>query len=249
MGMPSSPIKDLFLKEDLPIAGNSSGTPSYVRDHRKRLRTRFVQSGPEALPDYELLELVLFRAIPRMDVKPLAHRLLSIFGSFNDIIAADPARLHQVKGLGASVVVELKIVEAAAHRLAQSALQEKPLISSWDAVVRYCRTTLAHRDTEQFRILYLDRKNRLITDEKQGDGTVDQVQVYPREVIKRALEVSATAMILVHNHPSGDPTPSPDDIALTQKIVSAAQALDITVHDHLIIGSSAEVSLRSLGHI
>ena len=247
--MPSAPIKDLFLNEEVPIAENSGAVPSYLHDHRKRLRTRFMVGGADALPDYELLELVLFRAIPRVDVKPLAHRLLAIFGSFNDIIAADPARLEQVKGVGSAVVVELKVVEAAAHRLAKTSLMEKPLISSWDAVVGYCRTTLAHRDTEQFRVLFLDRKNRLIADEKQSDGTVDQVQVYPREVIKRALELSATALILVHNHPSGDPTPSPDDIALTQTIATAARALDITLHDHLIVGSTADVSLRALGHL
>ncbi len=247
--MPTAPIQDLFANDEVPAADNSAAAPSYLHDHRKRLRSRFMHGGADALPDYEVLELVLFRAIPRADVKPLAHRLLSVFGSFNAVVAADPARLEQVKGVGCAVVVELKIVEAAAHRLAQSALREKPLISSWDAVVAYCRTTLAHRDTEHFRVLFLDRKNRLIADETQSQGTVDQVQVYPREVIKRALELSASALILVHNHPSGDPTPSPEDIDLTRAIATAASALDIVLHDHLIVGRFAEASLRAQGHL
>lgn len=230
-------------------AQNLGEPPSYLKDHRKRLRERFSEGGADALPDYEILELVLFRAQPRIDVKPLARRLISVFGSFNDVISADPKRLEDVKGVGPSVVSEIKIVEAAAHRLAKSKLLERPLISSWDAVVIYCRTTMAHLDLEQFRVLFLDRKNRLISDEKQGQGTIDHVHVYPRNVIKRALDLSASAMILVHNHPSGDPTPSDDDINMTRAIESAATPLNIVLHDHLIIGKSNEISLRALGHL
>jgi len=236
---------------DLKQIGNSSPqkTPSYLRDHRTRLRTRFLQAGPAAMPDYELLELVLFRAIPRRDVKPLARLLLDTFGDFNRAISAPKERLMQVSGVGECVVQELKIIEAAAHRLARSRVMQKAVISSWDAVLDYCHTTMAHHETEQFRILFLDRKNVLIADEEQAKGTVDHVPVYPREVVKRALELNASAMILVHNHPSGDPTPSDADITVTEQINTAAQALGLTLHDHLIIGRSREVSFRSAGYL
>ncbi len=221
--------------------------PSYMADHRKRLRERFMSGGAEALPDYEMLELVLFRAIPRQDVKPLARLLLDTFGDFNRVLSAPVARLQEVKGVGDAVVQELKIVEAAAHRLARSKVIQKHVISSWDAVIDYCHTTMAHRDTEQFRILFLDRKNVLIADEAQAEGTIDHVPVYPREVVKRALELNAAALILVHNHPSGDPTPSEADITVTQQIYEAAKALEICLHDHLIIGKSRELSFMSEG--
>ena len=201
------------------------------------------------MPDYELLELILFRAIPRRDVKPLARLLLDTFGDFNRVLSASVARLHAVDGVGDAVVTELKIVEASAHRLMRSKVIERPVMSGWDAVVDYCHTTMAHRETEQFRVLYLDRKNVLIADEEQAQGTVDHVPVYPREVVKRALELNASALILVHNHPSGDPTPSQSDIDMTQQIESAAQALGLTLHDHLIIGKSTELSLRGAGYI
>ena len=201
------------------------------------------------MPDYELLELILFRAIPRRDVKPLARLLLDTFGDFNRVLSAPPARLSAVDGIGDAVVTELKIVEAAAHRLMRSKVIERPVISGWDAVVDYCHTTMAHRETEQFRVLYLDRKNVLIADEEQAQGTVDHVPVYPREVVKRALELNASALILVHNHPSGDPTPSQSDIDMTQQIETAALALGLTLHDHLIIGKSTELSLRGAGYI
>lgn len=223
--------------------------PSYIRDHRKRLRERFVQGGAMALPDYELLELILFRAIPRQDVKPLARRLLERFGDFNRVLSAPNARLIEISGVGAAVITELKIVEAAAHRLARSKMLHRDVISSWDAVLDYCRTTMAHRETEQFRILFLDRKNILIADEEQARGTVDHVPVYPREVAKRALELNASAIILVHNHPSGDPSPSDSDITMTEQVQVATDALGITLHDHLIIGKSREVSLRSAGYL
>ena len=222
-------------------------TPSYMRDHRKRLRQRFMAGGAAAVPDYELLELVLFRAIPRQDVKPLARALLDRFGDFNRVVSAPLTQLTAVTGVGESVAVELKVVEAAAHRLARAKVMQRHVVSSWDALLNYCHTVMTHNATEQFRILYLDTKNVLIADEAQAEGTVDHVPVYPREVVKRALELNAAALILVHNHPSGDPTPSSQDIEMTRKVETAAQALSITLHDHLIIGKSCEFSFRAQG--
>ena len=232
-----------------PKRGRAAEPPSYIRDHRQRLRTRFLDGGAGALPDYEMLELVLFRAIPRQDVKPLARRLLDTFGDFNRVLSAPAARIAEVEGAGPAVICELKIVEAAAHRLARARVIARPVISSWDAVLDYCHTAMAHRDTEQFRVLYLDRKNVLVADEAQGEGTVDHVPVYPREVMKRALELNASALILVHNHPSGDPTPSQADIDMTLQIETAAQALGLTLHDHIVIGKSREISLRGAGYL
>lgn len=223
--------------------------PSYIADHRQRLRDRFLQAGGAALPDYELLELVLFRAIPRQDVKPLARLLLDTFGDFNRVITASPARLQMVKGAGPAVVLELKLVEAAAQRMMRARVIQKPLLSSWDALLDYCHTTMSHRETEQFRVLFLDRKNVLIADEEQAKGTVDHVPVYPREIVKRALELNASALILVHNHPSGDPTPSEADISMTHQVKDACDALSLTLHDHLIIGKSRELSFRSQGYL
>lgn len=235
---------------DAPTALNAAGrVPSYLADHRKRLRTRFVEGGAQAMPDYELLELVLFRAIPRQDVKPLARLLLDTFGDFNRVMAAAPARLLMVKGVGDAVVQELKIVEAAAQRMMRARVMHRPVLTSWNALLDYCHTAMSHRETECFRVLYLDRKNVLIADEEQGKGTVDHVPVYPREVVKRALELNASALILVHNHPSGDPTPSEADLTMTQAINDAAQALGLTLHDHLIIGKSRELSFRSEGYL
>ncbi|MBK4214432.1 DNA repair protein RadC [Paracoccus caeni] len=219
--------------------------PSYLADHRARLRDRFMQGGAQAMPDYELLELVLFRAIPRQDVKPLARRLIEAFGDFNRVISASPARLQQIDGAGPAVVTELKIVEAAAQRMARAKVLHRPALSGWQALLDYCHTTMAHREIEQFRVLYLDRKNVLIADEEQGKGTVDHVPVYPREIIRRALELNASALILVHNHPSGDPTPSDSDIAMTARVMQAADSMGITLHDHLIIGKSRELSFRA----
>jgi DNA repair protein RadC len=223
--------------------------PSYISDHRKRLRDRFMEGGAAAMPDYELLELVLFRAIPRQDVKPLARLLLDTFGDFNRVISAAPARLLMIKGVGEAVVLELKIIEASAQRLMRAKVMNRPILSSWDALLDYCHTAMAHRETEQFRILFLDRKNVLIADEEQAKGTVDHVPVYPREVVKRALELNASALILVHNHPSGDPTPSDSDISMTHQVQDAAQVLGINLHDHLIIGKSRELSFRSQGYL
>lgn len=206
-----------------------------------------MKAGSVALADYELLELVLFRAIPRRDIKPLTKRLMEHFGDFNRVISASPSRLLKIQGVGDAVVQELKIVEAAAHRLGQAKILGQNAITSWDALILYCKTTMAHRETEQFRVLFLDRKNIIIADEEQAKGSVNHVPVYPREVVKRALEHNASALILVHNHPSGDPTPSEADIAMTRKIILAADALGITVHDHIIIGKETNASFNSLG--
>lgn len=239
-----------FLRDEAPLATPvSAKQPSYIADHRQRLRARFMQGGADPLPDYELLELVLFRAIPRRDVKPLARALMDRFGDFNRVITAPEPRLHDISGVGDAVIVELKIVEAAAQRMARSKIMQRHVVSSWDALLDYCHTVMAHRETEQFRVLYLDRKNVIITDEEQGKGTVDHVPVYPREVAKRALELNASALILVHNHPSGDPTPSQADIDMTQQVLAACQALGMTLHDHLIIGKSNELSFRSEGYL
>lgn len=232
--------------DDVPVQ-NHAKAPSYLRDHRKRLRERFLKGGADAVPDYELLELILFRAIPRQDVKPLARLLIETFGDFNRILSASPTDICSVNGAGPAVATEIKIVEAAAQRMARSKVISKPVISSWDALIDYCHTVMAHRETEQFRILFLDTKNVLIADEEQSKGTIDHVPVYPREVVKRALELNAASILLVHNHPSGDPSPSQADIAITEQINSAANALGIVVHDHLIIGKSNEFSFRAEG--
>ncbi|RJL04914.1 JAB domain-containing protein [Paracoccus aestuarii] len=240
------PAPDDVALDTPPVAGRR-GAPSYLADHRARLRDRFMQGGAGAMPDYELLELVLFRAIPRQDVKPLARRLIETFGDFNRVITAPPARLQAVEGVGPAIVTELKIVEAAAQRMARARIMHRPVLSSWQSLLDYCHTAMAHREIEQFRVLYLDRKNVLIADEEQSRGTVDHVPVYPREIIRRALELNASALILVHNHPSGDPTPSDSDITMTARIAQAADSMGITIHDHLIIGKSRELSFRSEG--
>lgn len=230
-------------------SGAAGRQPSYIRDHRKRLRDRFLTGGSQALPDYEMLELVLFRAIPRRDVKPLARTLLDHFGDFNAVVSAPQDRLAAMPDVGPAVICELKIIEAAAHRLAQARIRQRQVLSSWDTLLDYCRTTMAHRSTEQFRVFYLDRKNALIADEEQARGTVDHVPVYPREIVKRALLLDASALILVHNHPSGDPTPSQADIAMTGQILAAAEALGLALHDHVIIGKSRDLSFRAEGYL
>lgn len=238
----------LFLQGEMsPFLKGGAKLPSYIKGHRKRLRHRFMDGGASAVPDYELLELVLFRAIPRRDVKPLARALLDQFADFNGVLSAPFDRLSAVPGVSSAVFEELKIVEAVAHRLTKTKIIEQPVLSCWDALLSYCQTTLAHRSIEEFRVLFLDRKNNLIADEKQGSGTVDHVPVYPREIIKQALQLNASALILVHNHPSGDPTPSSEDIKMTDEIVTAAAILGLTVHDHLVIGKSSEFSFRSEG--
>ena len=220
-------------------------TPHY-HGHRDRLRARFMEVGGDPLPDYELLELVLFRSIPRRDVKPIAKELLRRFGTFAEVLAASPARLMEVDGIGESVVTDLKIVEASARRLARGEVAKRPVLSSWNTVLDYCRTAMAFMDKEQFRLLFLDKRNALIADEVQQSGTVDHTPVYPREVVRRALELSATALILVHNHPSGDPTPSSADTRMTREIMDVAKPLGITVHDHIIVGREGHASLKGL---
>lgn len=218
----------------------------HFHGHRERLRGRFREAGADALADYELLELVLFRAVPRRDVKPLAKALIKRFGSFAEVVAAPEPRLAEVDGVTAGIVTELKLVYAAAVRIGRAKVAQRPVLSSWMALIDYCRTAMAYAEREQFRVLYLDRKNALIADEMQGEGTVDHTPVYPREVVKRALELSATAMILVHNHPSGDPTPSRPDILMTQQIIDIAKPLGIAVHDHIIVGKDGHASFRAL---
>ena len=228
-----------------PEAGVAEAAPHY-HGHRERLRTRFREAGAKALSDYELLELLLFRVIPRRDVKALAKTLLATFGSFAEVIAAPEARLAEVKGVGKAVVTEFKIVHAAANRMLQDQVKQRPVLSSSTSVLDYCRSSMAFADKEQFRILFLDKRNHLIADEVQQTGSVDHTPVYPREVIKRALELSATAIILVHNHPSGDPAPSRADIEMTRSIIEVATPLGISVHDHIIVGRHGTASLKAL---
>ena len=220
--------------------------PHYLQ-HRRRLRQRFLSAGAAALADYELLELVLFAPIPRRDVKPLAKELIQKFGGFADVISAPSERLKEVSGVGDAVVAALKTVEAAALRLARGRVLNRPALSSWEALLDYCAASMARAQTEEIRILFLDRKNILLADEVHQQGTVDHTPVYPREVVKRALELGASALILVHNHPSGDPTPSRADIAMTREIALAAKALNIAIHDHLVIGRGKHASFKALG--
>jgi len=239
----ASPMSgDHFAEGPAKIA---EAEPHY-HGHRGRLRDRFRQAGANALSDYELLELLLFRAIPQKDVKPLAKTLLAKFGSFVEVISAPEARLLEVKGVGEAVVTELKVVHAAANRMLLDKVKRQPVLSSGQSVLDYCRSSMAFADREQFRILFLDKRNHLIADEVQQTGTVDHTPVYPREVVKRALELSATAVILVHNHPSGDPAPSRADIEMTKSIVDVARPLGIAVHDHIIVGKEGHASLMGL---
>lgn len=214
--------------------------------HRQRLRERFLKGGADAMPDYELLELILFRALPRRDTKGLAKKLLAHFGTFNEVINAPEPRLKEVSGVGDSVVTELKLIRAAALRLMRTQIVQRPALSSWQQVIDYLLAAQSHEHREQFRILFLDKRNKLIADEVQQQGTVDHTPVYVREVVKRALELSATAIILVHNHPSGDPTPSRADIDMTKHIVASAAPLGISVHDHIIVGREGHASLKAL---
>jgi DNA repair protein RadC len=220
-------------------------TPHY-HGHRERLRERFRSAGPDALSDYELLEMVLFAALPRRDTKPLAKSLLKTFGSFAEVIHAPETRLREVDGIGDASISQLKLIAAAATRIARGELRQRTQLSSWNDMIDYCRTSMAFADKEQFRILFLDKRNQLISDEVQQTGTVDHTPVYPREVIKRALELSATAIILVHNHPSGDPTPSQADIQMTKAIIDIAKPLGIAVHDHIIVGRAGHASLKGM---
>lgn len=231
-----------------------AGDVPHYHGHRDRLRKRFNESGADALPDYEMLELVLYAVFRQGDTKPLAKTLLKRFGTFAEVIAADEKLLREIPGVGPAVVHHFKVLHAAAVRFTRDRAQMKPLLGtdsrplldSWNAVIDYCTAAMAYDTIERFRILFLNKKNQLIADEVQQTGTVDHTPVYPREVIKRALELSATAIILVHNHPSGDPTPSSADIRMTQQIVEIAKPLGIVVHDHIIVGSGGHVSFRAL---
>lgn len=233
----SEPQKDKKPKTEKP----------HHAGHRDRLRSRFVKSGAGAFEDYELLELLLFSAIPRRDVKPLAKDLLRTFGGLRGVMAAELSALEKVKGLGENAAVFLKTVHALTQKILIDDVMNKPVLSSWQKLIDYCSVAMAHEKREQFRVLFLNRKNQLIADEVQQVGTVDHAPVYPREIVGRALELGATALILVHNHPSGDPTPSDSDISMTEEITRAAAALDIAVHDHLIIAASGHISFKSLG--
>ncbi len=224
----------------------SSDKPHY-HGHRARLRQRLLDGGADALPDYELLELVLFLAQPRRDMKPLAKRLLDRFGGFDAVITASPRDLRAVDGAGDAVVGALKTVQAAALRLSRAQVLDREVIGSWDALVDYCTAAMAREKTEQLRLLFLDKKNALIEEEIHAVGTIDHTPLYPREVMRRALEIGAAALILVHNHPSGDPTPSEADIAMTRSVQEAASALGIALHDHVIVGRNTYVSFRSEG--
>ena len=225
-----------------------AGKPHYY-GHRERLRRRFREGGADALPDYELLELILFRAAPRRDTKPMAKALIARFGTFAEAMNAPDELLREVPGIGEAAVGELKLVRAAALRLMRGEVLERPVLGSWQTVIDYCRATMGFENKEQFRILFLDKRNQIIADEVQQTGTVDHTPVYVREVVKRALELSATAIVLAHNHPSGDPTPSKADIEMTKQIVSAAKPLGVVVHDHIVVGEKGRASFRGLGLI
>jgi DNA repair protein RadC len=221
----------------------------HMKGHRSRLRERFLQGGPTALADYELLELLLFLGIPRRDVKPLAKDLITRFGSLAGVLSADVEKLRQIKGLGDGAVAAIKVSQAAALHLGRAQASAKPVLTNWEAVQSYLQGAMAHMPREQFRLLFLDRKNRLMADEVLSDGTIDHTAVYPREIIRRALELDAGALILVHNHPSGDPTPSRQDVIMTKEIKDACQRVGIDVHDHIVVGRVGQVSLRQQGLI
>ncbi len=218
----------------------------HYHGHRDRLRERFNSAGPDALADYELLELLLYRFVPRVDTKPIAKGLLQKFGSISAVLGASERELTQISKIGVSAALDIKVVAAIAQLSLKSEISEKTVLSSWSSVIDYCTASMAHEKIEQFRILFLDKKNKLIVDEVQQKGTVDHTPVYPREVIKRALELSSSALILVHNHPSGDPTPSRADIDMTKTIIESAAPMGIVVHDHIIIGKDGHVSMKGL---
>jgi DNA repair protein RadC len=241
-------LTELEDASGLPFADAEvpASTPDYV-GHRQRLRERFLNGGADSLPDYELLELLLFMAQPRADTKPIAKELLRRFGSFAEVISAEADALRDIKGIGDAGVVSLKAVQAAAQRLLQTKVKAAPVISSWAALIDYCTATMAYNTVEQFRVMYLDRKNKLIADEEQQKGTVDHTPVYPREVVKRALELNASSLIMIHNHPSGDPKPSQADIEMTRKVKDAAAAVGLTLHDHVIVSRGGHVSFKTQG--
>ncbi len=239
-------VEDAGLQPDLWAARNTSEARPHYLGHRERLRDRAAQ-GLAALPDYELLELLLFRAIPRGDVKPLAKQLLLRFGSVSGVLGAGAAELKTVKGVGDTLALDLRLVREAALRMGRETIGKRPVISSWSALLAYVKTALAHEPREQFRVLFLDKKNQLIADEVMNTGTVDHAPVYPREVMRRALELSASAVILVHNHPSGDPTPSSADVDMTRQVAEAGRCLRVAIYDHLVVGRDGVASFKALG--
>ena len=223
------------------------GSPLSAEGHRSRMRTRLLTTGPDSLADHELLEMVLFLALPRRDTKPIARALLNRFGSFAAVISATFAEMQTVDGMGEAGSAALKTIQAAALRLVRAELGDRPVLNNWDRLIDYLTAVMAREKIEQFRVLYLDSKNRLIADEAQSRGTVNHTPVYPREVVRRALELHATALILVHNHPSGDPTPSRDDVEMTRLVREAASALSVVLHDHVIVGNGRHLSFRREG--
>ena len=234
------------VEQFVGLEESSPTSKPHYHGHRDRLREKFRTKGSDALADYEMLELLLFRSIPRRDTKPLAKALIAEFGSLAEILAAPEHRLSKISGLGASVITDLKLIHAAAKLMAVENIRNKTLLGSWSAVLDYCRTAMAFSEIEEFRILFLDKKNCLIADEVQQTGTVDHTPVYPREVAKRSLELSATAILMVHNHPSGDPTPSTADIEMTKTVIETLKPLGVTVHDHIIIARDGHASLKGM---
>ncbi|WP_173932214.1 DNA repair protein RadC [Chelativorans sp. Marseille-P2723] len=229
-----------------PVRLHKSAAKKLHEGHRARLRQRFDEAGPEALADYELLEMLLFRSVPRADTKAPAKMLLQRFGSISEVLGASENRLREIPGIGETAARDIKLVAALTQRMLKSEIRGRHVLSSWTQVLDYCRAVMAYEDREQFRILFLDKKNALIEDECQQTGTVDHTPVYPREVVRRALELAASAIILVHNHPSGDPSPSRADIEMTKTIMATAQPLGILVHDHIIIGKNGHVSMKGM---
>ena len=238
-GPPDAPPAHLPAELPFPSTG--------PHGHRARMREKLLQRGPEALADYEMLEMLLFFAMPKGDTKPLAKALINRFGSFGAVLAAPQEALLATRGLGPHSVAALKLVQASALRLARAEVLDRPVLNNWERLIGYLTAVLAEEKVEQFRVLFLDTRNRLIADEAQARGTVNHTPVYPREVVKRALELHATALILVHNHPSGDPTPSREDVAMTAEVKAATGALGIALHDHLIIGRGRHLSFRREG--
>ncbi|HEY3798775.1 MAG TPA: DNA repair protein RadC [Caulobacteraceae bacterium] len=248
MGQRATGLAEANLNADAWWAGATSEPTPHHLGHRERLRAR-AKHGLGALPDYELLELYLFRSLPQGDVKPLAKTLLERFGGLGGVLCADAEALKTVKGVGVSVALDLKLLQEAALRIGRAEVSRRPVITTWSALIAYVKAALAHEPREQVRVLFLDKKNQLIADEVMNHGTVDHAPVYPREVARRALELSASNLILVHNHPSGDPTPSAADIDITREVIAAAKALKIGVHDHLVVGRDGVASFKALGLI
>lgn len=242
---PSAPLE----RGTSPLQEEDKKEPPHYTGHRDRLRDRFIKGGPDALQDYELLELILFLAIPRRDVKPLAKHLITRFGSLAAVFHAPIEQLAAIQGLTETAAAAIKTVSAAATHLLRADVMNRPVLTSWQRVMDYCYAAMAHATREELRLLFLNKKNELIADEVQQTGTVDHTPAYPREIMKRALELGATALILVHNHPSGDPKPSKDDIELTHQVINAARPFNITIHDHLVVARKSIFSFRNEGLI